>query len=86
VTLLAPDLPFDLPLVAAGRFADVLPIDKRRTFWRTECALMTAAGELLATASIVFRGGLDYSRRQMAYFRMRTPPAVFQRMFPNHTD
>ncbi len=86
VTLLVPDLPFDVPLIAAGRFADVQPIDKRRTFWRTECALMTASGELLATASIVFRGGLDYSRRQMAYFRLRTPPGVFQRMFPNHTD
>jgi hypothetical protein len=45
---------------------------------------MTEAGEPIATASIVFRGGAEYSERQMEYFRPRTPPEVFHRMFPNH--
>jgi hypothetical protein len=45
---------------------------------------VTEAGEIVATASIVFRGGAEYSGRQMAYFRPRTPPDVFRRMFPNH--
>ena len=71
-------------LVAAGRFADVTPIDRKRTFWRTRGALLTAEGEPLATATIVFRGGPDYSARQMPYFRPRTDPEVFGRMFPNH--
>jgi hypothetical protein len=82
--LLRPDAPFAGPLFAAGRFADVTPIDKKRTFWRTETALLGADGALLATASIVFRGGADYSARQMEYFRPRTPPEVFRRMFPSY--
>ena len=84
LTLFAPDAPWGEPLVAAGRFADVAPVDRKRTFWRTESALMTEAGALLASASIVFRGGAEYSARQMEFFRRRTPPDVFRRMFPNH--
>jgi hypothetical protein len=41
-------------------------------------------GAPLATASIVFRGEADYSTRQMQYFRPRTPPEIFRRLFPNH--
>jgi hypothetical protein len=84
VSLHEPDAPFDGALVASGRFADVAPVDRKRTFWRTESALSTSSGTLLATASIVFRGGADYSERQMAYFKPRTPPEIFRRMFPNH--
>jgi hypothetical protein len=82
--LLRPDAPFAGPRLAAGRFADVTPIDKKRTFWRTETALHGADGAPLATASIVFHGGADYSARQMEYFRPRTPPEIFRRMFPNY--
>ena len=57
-------------------------MDRRRTFWRTHSALLTGDGSVLATAAIVFRAGADYSARQMAYFRSRTDPAVFARMFP----
>ena len=85
IDLHEPSAPFDEPLVAAGRFADVVPIDKKRTFWRTETTLSTASGLLLATGSIVFRGGADYSARQIPYFKPRTPPAVFRRMFPNYS-
>ena len=85
VDLHEPSAPFDEPLIAAGRFADVAPIDKKRTFWRTETTLSTASGLLLATGSIVFRGGPDYSSRQIPYFKPRTPPAVFRRMFPNYS-
>lgn len=85
VSLHEPDAPFDGTLVAAGRFADVTPIDRKRTFWRTESTLSTSSGALIATASIVFRGGADYSSRQMAYFKPRTPPDVFRRMFPNYS-
>jgi hypothetical protein len=84
VSLHDPDAPFDGALVAAGRFADVTPVDRKRTFWRTESALATASGRLLASASIVFRGGPDYSERQIPYFKPRTPPDVFRRMFPNY--
>lgn len=83
VGLLRPDVPAGR-LVAAGRYAEVTPVDRKRSFWRTETALVTEAGEIVATASIVFRGGAEYSGRQMAYFRPRTPPDVFRRMFPNH--
>jgi hypothetical protein len=85
IDLHEPSAPFDEPLVAAGRFADVAPIDRKRTFWRTETTLSTASGLLLATGSIVFRGGTDYSARQIPYFKPRTPPAVFRRMFPNYS-
>jgi acyl-coenzyme A thioesterase PaaI-like protein len=84
ISLHEPDAPFEGPLVATGRFADVSPIDRKRTFWRTESTLTTASGRLLATASIVFRGGADYSARQVPYFKSRTPIGIFQRMFPNY--
>jgi len=66
------------------RFDAVTPVDRKRTFWRTETALIAAHGNPVATASIVFRGGADYSARQLAYFRPRTPPETFARMFPNY--
>lgn len=84
LALVRPDAPFTGPLLAAGRFADVKAIDRKRSFWRTETALLGADGMPLATASIVFRGGADYSVRQMEYFRPRTPPEIFRRMFPNY--
>ena len=84
VSLHEPDAPFDGALVASGRFADVKPVDRKRTFWRTESTLSTSSGMLIATASIVFRGGADYSERQIPYFKPRTPPDVFRRMFPNY--
>jgi len=59
-------------------------VDRKGTFWRSELALGTAAGEVLATATIVFRGGPEYSTSQMPYFRSRAPVDVFRRMFPNH--
>ena len=74
------------PFVAAGRFDRVTSVDRRRSFWRTETALASADGQVLATASIVFRGGPEYSDRQMNHFRRRTPPDVFRRMFPNHAE
>jgi len=62
----------------------VAPVDRKRTFWRTESTLSTSSGTLIASVSIVFRGGADYSVRQMEYFRPRTPPEIFLRMFPNY--
>jgi hypothetical protein len=79
------DVPAGEPLVAAGRFADVTPIDRRRTFWRTESTLSTASGRLLAAGSIVFRGGAEYSERQIPYFRQRSTAEIFARMFPKHS-
>jgi hypothetical protein len=84
IDLHEPSAPFDEPLIASGRFADVAPIDKKRTFWRTETTLRTASGLLIATGSIVFRGGTDYSARQIPYFKPRTAPSVFRQMFPNY--
>ena len=84
INLYEADAPFDGPLVAAGRFTDVTPIDRKRTFWRTESTLTTSSGHLLASASIIFRGGPDYSARQIPYFKPRTPPEVFRAMFPNY--
>jgi len=85
VSLHAPDLPFGEALMASGRFAEVTAIDKRRTFWRTESTLRTASGRLLATGSIVFRGGPEYSERQIPYFRSRSTPETFREMFPTYT-
>jgi acyl-coenzyme A thioesterase PaaI-like protein len=70
------------PLIASGRFDDVTPVDRRRAFWRTVSTLRTPGGQPLATATIVFRGGADYSARQMPYLRARCAPGVFARMFP----
>ncbi|HVQ77492.1 MAG TPA: hypothetical protein VMT79_18365 [Candidatus Binatia bacterium] len=70
------------PLIASGRFDDVTPVDRRRAFWRTVSSLRTIEGQPLATATIVFRGGADYSARQMPYLRARCAPGVFERMFP----
>jgi hypothetical protein len=72
------------PVVGAGRFDAVTAVDRKRSFWRTETALLAADGSLIATASIVFRGGTDYSIPQMEYFSARTLPDIFRRMFPNH--
>lgn len=84
VTLLRPDAPVPGPLTAVGRFADVTPVDRRRTFWRTRSGLLAADGTVLATATIVFRPGPEYSARQMGYFRSRTDPEIFARMFPGY--
>lgn len=84
LTLIRPDAVVPGPLVAVGRFEAVTPVDRRRTFWRTHSALLAADGAVLATAAIVFRAGADYSTRQMAFFRARTDPEIFARMFPNH--
>lgn len=73
------------PLTAIGRFDAVTPVDRRRTFWRTRSALLAADGAALATAAIVFRAGPEYSTRQMGYFRSRTDPEIFARMFPNYS-
>jgi len=70
------------PLIAAGRLDEVTPIDRKRTFWRTLTTLSDAEGRRLATAAIVFRGGPDYSRRQVPYFRARATPEVFRGLFP----
>ena len=86
LTLLRPDAIAPGPVTAVGRFADVTPVDRRQTFWRTRSALLAADGTLLATAAIVFRAGADYSDRQMAFFRSRTDPEIFERMFPNHRE
>jgi hypothetical protein len=82
LTLPRPDVAVAGPLLAGGRFDAVTPVDRRRTFWRTHGALIGADGAVLATAAIVFRAGADYSARQMTYFRSRTDPEVFARMFP----
>jgi hypothetical protein len=72
------------PITAVGRFADVTPVDRRRIFWRTRSGLLAADGTLLAVASIVFRPGAEYSTRQMSFFRARTDPENFARMFPGY--
>lgn len=82
LTLPRPDAAVAGPLLAGGPFDAVTPVDRRRTFWRTHGALIGADGAALATAAIVFRAGADYSARQMTYFRSRTDPEVFARMFP----
>jgi hypothetical protein len=84
VTLLRPDAAVPGPITAVGRFADVTPVDRRRTFWRTRAGLLAADGTPLAVASIVFRPGAEYSARQMSFFRARTDPAIFARMFPGY--
>jgi len=84
VALLDPGAPVDGEVVAAGRFEEVAPVDRRRTFWRTAVTLGAGDGRLLARAAIVFRGGPEYSARQLDYFQPRTAPGVFRRMFPNY--
>ena len=84
ISILEPELPGDGAVVAAGRFDRVAPVDRKRTFWRSELALGTSAGTILATASIIFRGGAEYSTSQIPYFRSRAPLDVFRRMFPNY--
>ena len=84
--LLDPGASVDGEVVAAGRFDDVTPVDRRRTFWRTAVALMRPDGRPLARAAIVFRGGPEYSVRQIPYFRSRTAPEVFKRMFPGREE
>lgn len=84
VTFHASPLPATGPLLAAGRFADVSPVDRNRTFWRTSCSLFDESGHALAEAAIVFRGGPEWSARQMPYFKARTDAATFARMFPSY--
>ena len=69
---------------APGRFADVTPVDRNRTFWRAACALFGEEGDPLAEAVIVFRGGAEWSARQMPYFKARTDAGTFARMFPSY--
>jgi hypothetical protein len=70
------------PLTAAGQLADVTPVDRKRTFWRARVGLWTGDGALAAVGNIVFRGGAEYSARQMPYFRARTDPDTFLKIFP----
>ncbi len=84
VTLLRPGAAVPGPITAVGRFADVTPVDRRRIFWRTRSGLLAADGTVLAVASIVFRPGAEYSTRQMSFFRARTDPENFARMFPGY--
>jgi acyl-coenzyme A thioesterase PaaI-like protein len=84
LTLLHPDAAAPGPVTAVGRFADVTPVDRRRTFWRTRAGVLAADGTVLAVASIVFRPGAEYSARQMPFFRARTDPENFARMFPGY--
>ena len=84
--LLDPGAAVEEEIVAAGRFEDVAAVDRRGTFWRAVVALSRADGRPLARAAIVFRGGPEYSVRQMPYFRSRTAPEVFRRMFPGHAE
>jgi hypothetical protein len=84
VMLHAATLPAARPLLAIGRFEDVEPVDRKRAFWRTAGFLFDADGELLASAAVVFRGGTDYSARQVPFFKARTEPRTFARMFPNY--
>jgi hypothetical protein len=84
LTLRRPEAAVPGPITAVGCFADVAPVDRRRTFWRTRSAVLDADGGLLATAAIVFRAGAEYSTRQMSYFRSRTDPEIFSRMFPGY--
>jgi hypothetical protein len=84
VTFHAASLTATGPLFAAGRFADVTPVDRGRTFWRTACALFDEGGRPLAEAAIVFRGGPEWSARQLPYFKARADAATFARMFPNY--
>ena len=86
VTLIEPHAPPAVSLVAAGRFDAVTPVDRGRSFWRTETAMLTTDGRVLATASIIFRGGPEYSARQMDHFRRRASPELFRRMFPRYAE
>jgi hypothetical protein len=70
-------------IAAFGRFDEVTSVDRRGSFRRTAVTL-AAADVTLARASIVFRGGPEYSARQIEYFRGRAAPGVFSRMFPNY--
>jgi hypothetical protein len=70
-------------LAAFGRFDEVTAVDRRGSFWRAAVTL-AAADVTLARARIVFRGGPEYSARQIEYFRGRSAPGVFSRMFPNY--
>ncbi len=70
-------------LAAFGRFDEVTAVDRRGSFRRAAVTL-AAADVTLAQASIVFRGGPEYSARQIEYFRGRSAPGVFSRMFPNY--
>lgn len=84
LALRLPDAVAPGPLTAVGRFDAVTPVDRRRTFWRTHSALLAADGAVLASAAIVFRAGADYSTRQLSFFRSRTDPEIFGRMFPSY--
>jgi len=81
VTFLAGGLG-DGPFTAAGSLAAVTPVDRKRTFWRTRVGLWAGDGRLVAVGLIVFRGGAEYSARQMPFFRARTDAARFRQMFP----
>ncbi|MCI0547328.1 MAG: hypothetical protein L0027_08585 [Candidatus Rokubacteria bacterium] len=84
--LLEPHLPGDGTLLAGGRFDEVAPVDRRKTFWRTAITLTHDSGAVLARASIVYRGGPEYSARQLPFFRARTPAELFRRLFPAHAS
>jgi len=45
LTLLCPEAIAPGPVTAVGRFADVTPVDRRRTFWRTRSRWISSAGD-----------------------------------------
>ena len=75
IDLHEPSAPFDEPLQSLRAASPTSrPSTRSASFWRTETTLSTASGLLLATGSVVFRGGTDYSARQIPYFKPALRP------------
>lgn len=84
VTLHRPTHPFGEPLLAVGPRDRVAVTDEKGHFWRTETAVLTADGTLLASGAIVFAASRVYSKRLVPQLLKTNPPESLRPIFPSH--
>ncbi len=84
VALHRPAHPFGEPLLAVGPRDRVAATDEKGHFWRTETAVLTADGTLLAWGAIVFAGSRVYSKRLVPRLLKTNPPESLRPIFPTH--
>jgi hypothetical protein len=84
VLLEQPDRPFGEPLLALGRRDGVVPADQKGHFWKIAAWILTAGGERLASAEIIFAASRAYSRTLIPQLRLTNPAESLRRVFPSY--
>jgi hypothetical protein len=77
------EVPFGEPIVVTGARASVRARDDGR-YWQTDVAAADTAGQVVASARIVFVAVRGSARRLLGGFLSRSTPAILRRIFPTY--